>query len=84
MKSDKHNLVNAGGGNIVCPVCESDYINHKTATIAMLGQDESGDMKRPTRGNVIVIPFVGECGHEYSTMFINDKGQCRFETVITK
>jgi hypothetical protein len=76
--------VNAGGGNRVCPICGFDYVQHKTSTLTVLGQDESGEMTRPTRGNVIVIPFVGECGHEFSMMFVNDKGQSRYVTIVTK
>jgi len=57
---------------ICCPVCGFDY-SHQAGEITILSSDNYRAWAG--RGEVIVIPFEGECGHKWKLCIGYHKGQ---------
>lgn len=53
---------------MVCPVCECDCMHTKSDPIVLTIHNY------PVRGNVTLLPFWGECGHEFNLVFAQHKG----------
>jgi len=67
---------------IKCPACGFEF-NHFRAPYVVKGNDNYEAWRG--RGSMVVIPFWGECGHEWELCIGFHKGQCfMFTNVIDK
>lgn len=57
---------------LACPICNFGY-NHPGKPEVVAGNDNY-DTKMGVRGDVIIIPFVGECGHNWELCIGFHKG----------
>ena len=62
-------------GHIVCPICGGVY-NHVKAPINVPGKDDyqARSLGFGGRGDLLVIPFWGECGHRWELCIGEHKG----------
>lgn len=67
-----YDIIQDDDAYVLCPVCGFDYV-HEGIPYTVKGNDH-GDAWEG-RGDLIVVPFDGECGHTWELCFGHHKGQ---------